>query len=177
MDTHLDGAPIALPATELARDLAPFAALWGQARMVMASHASYPALDPEGRPATLSPPIATALLRRRLGFRGVLVSDDLEMGALGVWGDLPRRTAAALAAGCDLLPVCRHLAACPEVAAALAIPALRQRREEAAARLERFRRHRRSLGKAYDSRRAPTLARIQRTLNALTARLSEPSAS
>ena len=175
MDTHLQGAPIELSTGELERDLAPFAALCGQARMVMASHASYPALDPEGRPATLSQAISTVVLRRRLGFRGVLVSDDLEMGALGVWGDLPQRTAAALAAGCDLLPVCRHLAACPEVAAALGKPALRERREEAMSRVERFRRHRRALGTSYDPLRAPTLEEIRRRLAALTARLGEPS--
>jgi len=176
MDTHREGAPIALAAGELERDLAPFAALFDQARMVMASHASYPALDPESRPATLSPPIATDLLRRRLGFKGVLVSDDLEMGALGVWGDLSRRTAAALAAGCDVLPVCRNLAACPEVAAAIGSPALRARREEAAARLERFRRHRRALGRSHHARRAPRLEAIRHALTTLTARLSEPSA-
>ena len=97
------------------------------------------------------------------------------MGALAVWGDLPARTALAFKAGCDLLPVCRTLEACPEVAAALAAPALRTRREEAAARLERFRRHRRAIRRASDVQRAPSLEAIRRGLTGLTARLREPS--
>jgi len=175
MDTHRDGAPIALSGAELELDLAPFAALGREAGMVMASHASYPALDPSGRPATLSPAIATELLRRRLKFGGVLISDDLEMGALSVWGDLPQRTAEAFVAGCDVLPICRQLAAVPEVAAALARPRLRVRREEAATRLDRWRRQRRADLRQAAGRRAPNLQQIRRGLAQLTARLSEPS--
>ncbi len=176
MDTHRDGAPIALSGAELELDLAPFAALGREAGMVMASHASYPALDPSGRPATLSAAIATELLRRGLKFGGVLVSDDLEMGALSVWGDLPQRTAEAFAAGCDVLPICRQLAAVPDVAAALGRPGLRERREEAATRLARWHRLRRTSSRGVASRRAPNLEQIRRGLARLTARLSEPSA-
>jgi beta-N-acetylhexosaminidase len=140
-DTHLLGAPIELDRAELARDLAPFARLAANAGAVMIGHASYPAYDPEARPGTLSTPIAETLLRHELRFRGVSFSDDLEMKALGAFGDVPEVAAAALAAGCDVLAVCgaASLDALPAIARKLGVPGLRARREEALRRLSRYR--------------------------------------
>jgi beta-N-acetylhexosaminidase len=140
LDTHRAMATVALGAPALRRELAPFASLWAAAGAVMIAHAVYPALDPERLPATLSRAIATRLLRQRLGFRGVAIADDLEMGALAAWGDLSERAAAALAAGCDLLPVCSRLDAVPAVAARLLRAGLRDRLEEAAQRAATYRR-------------------------------------
>jgi beta-N-acetylhexosaminidase len=91
-------------------ELVPFArAIRAGIPALMSAHVVYPALD-GARPATLSPAICTTLLRKRLGFSGVLFSDDLEMHA--VTGRLPpeRSAATALAAGCDMLLVCQSLA-------------------------------------------------------------------
>ena len=69
----------------------------------MTAHILYAALDPD-RPATLSPRIIEGLIRREIGFDGVLVSDDLAMKALsGASNDL---AAASLAAGCDVVLHC-----------------------------------------------------------------------
>ncbi len=90
-------------------DLVPFVR-WIRAGFpaVMTSHVVYPAYDAR-RPATLSPRIARDLLRRELGFRGVLFSDDLEMRA-AAGRHPPRRLAVrALEAGCDMLLVCHSL--------------------------------------------------------------------
>jgi beta-N-acetylhexosaminidase len=140
-DTHLLGAPIELDRDELERDLAPFARLAAAAGAVMIGHASYPAYDPAARPGTLSPPIADTLLRRELRFRGVSFSDDLEMKALGAFGDLPEVAAVAVAAGCDVLAVCGavSLEALPAIARQLSAPSLRARREVASARFARYR--------------------------------------
>jgi beta-N-acetylhexosaminidase len=140
-DTHLLGAPIELDRAELERDLAPFARLAAAAGAVMIGHASYPAYDSEARPGSLSPPIADTLLRRKLRFRGVSFSDDLEMKALGAFGDLPEVAAAALAAGCDVLAVCgaASLEALPAIARRLGVHGLRARRQEALRRLSRYR--------------------------------------
>jgi beta-N-acetylhexosaminidase len=85
-----------------ASDFAPFRALadmpWG-----MTAHIVYAAID-DVRPGTLSPTVIEQAIRRSIGFDGVLVSDDLSMGALG--GGLGGRAAAALAAGCDLALHC-----------------------------------------------------------------------
>ncbi len=102
-DSHL-----ALPTIEVdtetlvARELVPFAAVVrAGVAAVMTSHIVVPAIDPE-RPATLSP-VVLALLRDRLGFDGVIVSDALDMaGASGELG-VPEAAVRALDAGCDLL--------------------------------------------------------------------------
>ena len=86
-------------------DLVPFrAALDAGCELVMTAHVAYPALDPSGRPATLSAPILRGLLRDDLGFAGVVISDSLHMGGIQAEG----RTEAELAveqirAGVDLL--------------------------------------------------------------------------
>ena len=95
---------------ELARiDLAPFArAARAGLPAFMTAHVLYPALD-RRRPATLSPRICDDLLRRRLGFRGVLFSDDLEMNAIAGRMSPGRAAVEALGAGCDMLLVCQSL--------------------------------------------------------------------
>lgn len=72
----------------------------------MSSHAVYPALDP-GVPATLSRTIMTELLRNKMGFKGLVISDDLEMGAIEKEVPLPEGAADAFEAGIDLLLICR----------------------------------------------------------------------
>lgn len=70
---------------------------------VMTAHIVFPALDPSGDPATLSRPIVTGILRERLGFRGVVVTDALDMaGVRQKYGD-DRVPVLALLAGCDQL--------------------------------------------------------------------------
>jgi beta-N-acetylhexosaminidase len=92
-------------------DLVPFArAVAARLPALMTAHVLYPALDPR-RPATLSPLICRDLLRRRLGFRGVLFSDDLEMNAVAARTTPGGAAVEALAAGCDMLLVCQSLEA------------------------------------------------------------------
>lgn len=158
-DTHLEPARIALGERELAADLAPFAALAGRADAVLVGHAIYPALDAEARPATLSSALCGLWLRRRLGYRGALLSDDLEMGALAPWGDLPARGREALAAGCDGLLFCRRLEMAPEIARGLGAARWDSRRQAAESRLERLRRVLRRRRAAAPP--PPTLARIR----------------
>jgi beta-N-acetylhexosaminidase len=169
-DTHHEMASVACDAIELEADLEPFRRLGSRADAVLIGHALYPAIDDTGLPATLSARLATRLLRRGVGFRGLAICDDLEMRALDAWGELPRRSARALAAGCDWLPVCSRIDRLPEVAAALAGQALRQRRDQARRRLERFGRRVRHLQR---SRPVATVAAVRRGL----ARLGEDLAA
>lgn len=85
-------------------DEPPFrAAVQAGADVVMTAHIVFPALDPSGDPATLSHPIVTGILRERLGFRGVVVTDALDMaGVRQRYGD-DRVPVLALKAGCDQL--------------------------------------------------------------------------
>jgi beta-N-acetylhexosaminidase len=138
-DTHFGTSVVRLSVAELAPHLKPFASLLPLAGAAMVAHAVYPALDPRLRPASLSPLVAGDLLRGRMRFDGLALSDDLEMKALAEWGDLPRRAEAAFAAGCDVLLVCETLAALPEIAARLAHRRHAARRAQAAHRLAVYR--------------------------------------
>jgi beta-N-acetylhexosaminidase len=100
VDSHLE-LPVVTEA-DLSADWAPFAAN-ADLPWMMTAHVSYPALDPKA-PATLSARILGGVVRRRIGFRGVLVSDDLGMQALA--GAPAERALAALAAGCDVALYC-----------------------------------------------------------------------
>jgi beta-N-acetylhexosaminidase len=84
-------------------DMVPFArAIQAGVAHVMMSWAIYPALDPN-RPAGMSPVILQNYLRQRLGFRGLVISDALEAGALAHYGSTGNRAVAANQAGVDLL--------------------------------------------------------------------------
>lgn len=84
-------------------DVAPFTKLARSADGVLVGHAAYPGFTGDETPASLSPRIH-AILRERIGFEGVVYSDDLGMGALGV-RPLGERVALAARAGCDVLVV------------------------------------------------------------------------
>ena len=101
-DTHLDSVVDGRPLAGLrAADLAPFAALAPCLGGVMTSHVRFPAVDP-GAAVTFSETWLRGVLRRDLGFAGIVLSDDLSMGAVrGALGSPEARVAAALAAGCD----------------------------------------------------------------------------
>jgi beta-N-acetylhexosaminidase len=90
----------------MAMELAPFRhACQNQIESLMTAHVLYPALDPEF-PATLSPAILQGLLRRTLGYRGVLFSDDLEMKAISAKYGLEEAALLGVAAGADALLFC-----------------------------------------------------------------------
>jgi beta-N-acetylhexosaminidase len=78
------------------------AAITAGVKLVMTSWATYPALDPS-RPAGLSPAVIGGELRGRLGYRGVVTTDELAAGALGAFGTIPHRAVLAAGAGADLL--------------------------------------------------------------------------
>jgi beta-N-acetylhexosaminidase len=136
----------------------------------MVGHAIYPCWGEPQRPASLSPTIATTLLRKASGFRGALFSDDLEMGALAEFGSLPELGALALVAGCDGLLFCRRLESAPEIAAAVSRRTLRPRLEEAERRLERLRARLTRWRKAAAS--APSIGEVRRRLEQLAADVS-----
>ena len=90
-------------------DLIPFqAAIAQEIELLMTAHVVYPALDPQ-QPASLSSVIMNDLLRKRLGFQGVIVSDDLEMGAIVRHSSVAAAAVQALSAGADMLLVCHSL--------------------------------------------------------------------
>jgi beta-N-acetylhexosaminidase len=108
LDSHLALPRCDASAAELeARELAPFAAHLDEAPSVMSAHVVYPALDPE-RPATFSPLVLETLLRGRLGYSGVVITDALEMKGAAEGRSAADSGRLALAAGCDLLLYAFH---------------------------------------------------------------------
>ena len=100
------------------RELLPFQELIrsGQADMIMTGHLFNARLDPE-YPATLSPLVIHGLLRRELGFSGVVISDDLQMKAISAHYSLRETVRRSINAGVDILLFANNLEYDPEIAA------------------------------------------------------------
>ena len=104
-DSHTDDVTDPRPLKDIEKsDLLPFRALMDGLDALMIAHVVYPQVD--DRPAGYSPVWLRGILRDRLGFQGLAVSDDLCMHAARVAGGLAERSAACLDAGCDLVLVC-----------------------------------------------------------------------
>jgi beta-glucosidase-like glycosyl hydrolase len=103
-DSHADLPVVASSRPTLEADLVPFRmAVAAGVGAMMTAHVAYPALDPSGAPATYSPPIVTDLLRRELGYDGLVVTDALVMEGALQGLDEAQGAVRALQAGCDLL--------------------------------------------------------------------------
>ena len=102
VDSHKELPRVSATAEELETDLEPFEAL-REAPMGMVAHILFEAWDPD-HPSSQSPFIIDEIIRKRIGFTGLLMTDDIGMEALV--GSAGQRSAAALAAGCDLTLHC-----------------------------------------------------------------------
>ena len=91
-----------------AEDLLPYRTLRRQLPMAMISHASYPQVTKEPTPASLSKTWITDILRKRIGYRNLIVSDDLEMGGVLSSASIGRAAVEFIAAGGDLCLVCHR---------------------------------------------------------------------
>ncbi|MBS3754996.1 MAG: beta-N-acetylhexosaminidase [Desulfobacterales bacterium] len=110
-DSHADRPDLDISAAELqARDLIPFsAAVRNHAAGIMLSHVRYGAFDPKC-PASLSPAVASDLLRRKMGYRGLVLTDDLEMGAIARYYEMPEAVHQILEADIDIALICHTMA-------------------------------------------------------------------
>jgi beta-N-acetylhexosaminidase len=118
VDTHEEMAVIHLTHDDLiAQDLAPYIELFqredNMVKAVMVSHGGFPNIDIHrglagGRlvPASINPHIVTDLLRDELGFSGLVVTDDLEMGAIAKHAEIEESALRAVLAGEDMLLIC-----------------------------------------------------------------------
>ncbi|HEX7743202.1 MAG TPA: beta-N-acetylhexosaminidase [Sphingobium sp.] len=102
VDSHHDLPIVTADEEALATDLAPFQTL-KDAPIGMTAHVVYTAWDPD-LPASLSASVIDTIIRKRIGFDGLLMSDDLDMKALK--GSIPELAAGVVAAGCDLALNC-----------------------------------------------------------------------
>jgi len=121
---------------EIARkDMAPYKpVIEAGLAAVMPAHVIYPAVDPQ--PAGYSAHWLQEVLRKQLGFQGLVFSDDLSMEGAALAGGPPQRARAALAAGCDMVLLCNNPAGLDELLDSLADVPLAQPE-----RLERMSKH------------------------------------
>jgi beta-N-acetylhexosaminidase len=104
-DSHLALPVDRRPLADMEGDLSPYRALIeNQLPGIMAAHVEYSAVDL--KPASLSSRWITGILRGTLGFHGCVFADDLSMAGAAASGDVVERARLALAAGCDVLPIC-----------------------------------------------------------------------
>lgn len=110
-DPHLDLPMVTKKAKALwQEDLPPFqAAIASEVAAIMTSHTIYTALDRQN-PATLSKTILTGMLKEKLGYPGIVITDDLEMGAIENSQSVADAALAACRAGADLLLICHETA-------------------------------------------------------------------
>jgi beta-N-acetylhexosaminidase len=101
-DSHKALPTVTASDADLEADIAPFRTLshWP---IAMTAHVRFTAWDVEN-PATQSPFVISQVIRQRIGFDGLLLTDDLDMEALS--GSVPQRAARAIAAGCDIALNC-----------------------------------------------------------------------
>jgi beta-N-acetylhexosaminidase len=108
-DSHLETPSIRRAWRDVWReDLEPYRALRDELPMVMVNHAAYSATADRTRPASVSPFWIETVLRKRIGYRGIVLSDDLEMGGILKFMPIAEAVVAAVRAGSDLVEICHH---------------------------------------------------------------------
>jgi beta-N-acetylhexosaminidase len=107
LDSHLATPAIQRGSRELwQKDLAPYRELRDELPMVMVNHAAYPRTPGKDSPASVSSYWVQTVLRKRIGYRGIVFSDDLEMGGILKFMPIEEAAVASIRAGMDLLEIC-----------------------------------------------------------------------
>ncbi|HXZ29360.1 MAG TPA: beta-N-acetylhexosaminidase [Terriglobales bacterium] len=141
LDTHHELPSVLKPWRRLwDEDLYPYRALARQLPFVMVAHADYPGLTKERVPASLSTRWIEEILRGRMRYRGLVISDDLEMGGVQAAGPIEQVAVETIRAGADVFLVCHkeemvRRAFTAVLVEAVRNPEFRARVEESAARV------------------------------------------
>jgi beta-N-acetylhexosaminidase len=109
LDTHHELPSVAKSLKRLwLEDLVPYRTLRHQLPMVMVSHAAYPEVTGDRTPASLSKKWITDILRKKMGYRGLVVSDDLEMGGVLKAAPIAQAAVEHIRAGGDICLICHQ---------------------------------------------------------------------
>ncbi len=170
LDSHQALPVIEKPLKKLwAEDLVPYRTLRRQLPLVMISHAAYPLVTPDRTPASLSKIGITDILRKRIGFRNLIVSDDLEMGGALSASPVGQAAVEHIRAGGDLCLVCHREDYIRQAYEELASTAGRDakfaaRVEQAAGRVLTFKKKSRKMTHAGKAPSAAGVRKLSRTL-------------
>jgi len=109
LDTHHELPSVEKPFTKLwDEDLVPYRIMRRELPLVMISHAAFPAVTKDRTPASLSKKWITDVLRKKIGYRGLICSDDLEMGGVLAAAPIEQATIGHIRAGGDLALICHQ---------------------------------------------------------------------
>jgi beta-N-acetylhexosaminidase len=109
LDTHHELPSVEKPLKSLwAEDLVPYRTMRRELPFVMVSHAAFPLVTKERTPASLSKKWITDILRKKIGYRGLICSDDLEMGGVLKAAPIEQATIGHIRAGGDLGLICHQ---------------------------------------------------------------------
>ncbi len=181
LDSHA-----AMPAIERTKqemweqDLTPFRALAARLPMIMVAHATYPQITTDGLPASISSYWITTVLRKRIGYRGIVITDDMEMGGLLTQVSIEEAAVQTVLAGSQLLEICKDPALLFRAYEALlseaeSSPAFR-RRIAAAARAVTEQKQQWLSALRPATPRTAQLKKLKQEIESFTARLSLPQA-
>jgi beta-N-acetylhexosaminidase len=159
-------------------DLLPYRKLARRLAFVMISHGSYPATRSESDPASVSSFWVTQILCRKIGFSGLVVSDDMEMGGILSQAALGEATIRALLAGTHLIEICRDpalilLAYEAILKEAETSPAFARRLLKTAAHVESFKKKHLKAARLPESPSATTLGGVRARIQRFSAQLSK----
>jgi len=172
LDTHKDLPVVEKPLRRLlAEDVEPYRALRRDLPFVMVGHAIYASPTRDPVPASLSKKWMTDVLRKKLGYAGLTITDDMEMGALQKAAPMEQAAVQALRAGADLLLICHSEEQIRRAYEAVAKERGRDRRfaERLRDSAGRVARHKRKFAKilAANSLPRPTAAKVEKLSRAL----------
>ena len=109
LDTHHELPSVNKSFNNLwAEDLVPYRVMRRELQMVLVGHANYPTVTHDGTPASLSKKWVSQVLRQKIGYRGLVVSDDLEMGGVLKAGPIEQAAVQHIRAGGDLCLICHE---------------------------------------------------------------------
>ena len=150
-------------------DIAPYRALRRDSAMVLVGHAAYPAMTNDHTPASLSKKWITEILRKKIGYRGLVVSDDLEMGGVLKAAPIERAAVEHIRAGGDLCLICHFEGNVARSHAALVREAERdakfaRRAKESVARVLAFKKRSNELKRSGSAPTAAKMAKLSRQL-------------
>ena len=167
LDTHHELPSVEKPLRKLwEQDLVPYRLLRRELPFVMVSHAAFPAVTKERIPASLSKKWITDILRKRIRYTGLIVSDDMEMGAVLEYAPIEQNVVEHIRAGGDMALVCHQEELVVRACEALIHEAERDRKfarrvQESARRVLAFK-SKRARGRGRPRHTLPTFARVEK---------------
>lgn len=182
LDTHHELPSVRKPFRKLwEEDIYPYRVMRREFPMILVGHANYARVTRDAKPASLSKKWITDVLRRKIGYRGLIVSDDMEMGGVLKAASIEEATIEFIRAGGDLCLICRQEEFVTRAFEALVREAEKDRKfarrvAESVARILAFKKQSAQLRRTFSSPAPAKVQQLSAQLQAFTAQV-QPATS